>query len=34
VIDGVHLGQALHAPPAPLLVTRGFHWVNESPFSR
>jgi hypothetical protein len=38
VIDGVHLGQALHvalhAPPAPLLVTRGFHWINESPFSR
>jgi hypothetical protein len=38
VIDGVHLGHALHialhAAPAPLLVTRGFHWVNESPFSR
>jgi len=38
VIDGVHLGQALHialhAAPAPLLVTRGFHWINESPFSR
>ncbi len=38
VIDGVHLGASLHvtlhAAPAPLLVTRGFHWINESPFSR
>lgn len=38
VIDGVHLGASLqvtlHPAPAPLLVTRGFHWINESPFSR
>ena len=38
VIDGVHLGKSLHvtlhAAPEPLLVTRGFHWINESPFSR
>ncbi|HEX8107988.1 MAG TPA: hypothetical protein VF516_09690, partial [Kofleriaceae bacterium] len=38
VIDGVHLGAslhvALHAAPEPLLTTRGFHWINEAPFSR
>ena len=38
VIDGVHRGASLHVmlhpAPAPLLVTRGFHWINESPFSR
>jgi len=38
VIDGAHLGKVLHvtlhAAPAPPLVTRGFHWINESPFSR
>jgi uncharacterized membrane protein YphA (DoxX/SURF4 family) len=38
VLDGVHRGQKLHvtlrAMPAPLLVTRGFHWINEVPFNR
>lgn len=38
VIDGTHLGKVLHVTlhiaPEPLLVTRGFHWINESPFSR
>lgn len=38
VVDGAHLGKTLHgtlhAAPEPLLVTRGFHWINESPFSR
>lgn len=38
VIDGVHLGKTLHvalrAAPEGLLVTRGFHWINEAPFSR
>lgn len=37
VLDGVHLGKAFHATlhlePAPLLVTRGFHWINEAPFN-
>jgi uncharacterized membrane protein YphA (DoxX/SURF4 family) len=36
VIDGVHRGKRLHVTlhpqPPPLLVTRGFHWVNERPF--
>jgi uncharacterized membrane protein YphA (DoxX/SURF4 family) len=35
VIDGEHRGEhlhvTLHRQPAPLLVTRGFHWVNERP---
>jgi hypothetical protein len=38
VIDGMHLGKvlhvALHVAPDPLLLTRGFHWINELPFSR
>jgi uncharacterized membrane protein YphA (DoxX/SURF4 family) len=38
VIDGVHRGRHLHVtlhPEAPpLLVTRGFHWINERPFMR
>lgn len=38
VIDAVHLGKTLHvvlrAVPDPLLVTRGFHWINERPYSR
>jgi hypothetical protein len=37
VIDGVHLGRSLHVAlhRAPsLLMTRGFHWINEVPFHR
>lgn len=38
VIDGVHGGRylhvALHREPDGLLVTRGFHWINEVPFNR
>lgn len=38
VIDGVHGGKslhvALHLVPEPLLLTRGFHWINEVPFNR
>jgi len=38
VIDGVHLGRSLHVTlhrhPDGLLVTRGFHWINEVPFNR
>jgi hypothetical protein len=38
VLDGVHLGKTLHVTlrlaPDPLLVTRGFHWINDRPFSR
>jgi hypothetical protein len=38
VIDGVHGGKPfhveLHREPDPLLVTRGFHWINEVPFNR
>ncbi len=38
VIDGVHLGTSLHVTlhpaPEPPLLTRGFHWINEAPFSR
>jgi len=38
VIDAVHGGVllhvALHREPDPLLVTRGFHWINEVPFNR
>jgi hypothetical protein len=38
VIDGAHLGKTLHVTlhpaPEPPLVTRGFHWINERPFSR
>jgi hypothetical protein len=37
-IDGVHLGKSLHitlhAAPPSLLVTRGFHWINDVPFNR
>jgi len=35
--DGAHLGKpfhaALHREPAPLLMTRGFHWINEAPWN-
>ena len=38
VIDGMHAGKylhvTLHLEPPPLLVTRGFHWINEVPFLR
>jgi hypothetical protein len=38
VIDGVHDGKylhlAMHLEPDGLLVTRGFHWINEVPFNR
>src|SRR5262249_62067263 len=38
VIDGVHAGKylhvALHRAPDGLLVTRGFHWINEAPYNR
>jgi hypothetical protein len=38
VIDGVHRGHqvhaALHLEPSGLLLTRGFHWINERPFNR
>jgi len=38
VIDGVHRGKQLHVTlhrePDGLLVTRGFHWVNDVPFNR
>ena len=38
VIDGSFRGQPFHAElhrePEPLLVTRGFHWINEVPFNR
>jgi uncharacterized membrane protein YphA (DoxX/SURF4 family) len=37
-IDGVHHGKRFHAAahlaPAPLLLTRGFRWINEAPFNR
>lgn len=37
-IDGVHRGKrfhvAMHVAPDPLLITRGFHWINEVPFNR
>jgi len=38
VIDGAFRGKQVHAElhrePDPLLVTRGFHWINELPFNR
>jgi hypothetical protein len=38
VIDGRFRGRQLHVTlvrePEPLLVTRGFHWVQEKPFNR
>jgi len=38
VIDGVHAGKhlhvTLHLETPPLLVTRGFRWINEVPFVR
>jgi hypothetical protein len=38
VIDGVHSGKLLHVTlhraPDGLLMTRGFHWINEVPFNR
>jgi hypothetical protein len=38
VIDAPHFGKklhvALHREPAPPLLTRGFHWINEVPFNR
>jgi len=38
VVDGSHGGKkfhaALHLAPAPLLMTRGFRWINEAPFNR
>jgi uncharacterized membrane protein YphA (DoxX/SURF4 family) len=38
VIEGMHAGRSLHVTlhlePLPLLVTRGFHWINEVPFVR
>ena len=38
MLDGVHLGKAFHATlhlePPQLLLTRGFHWINEEPFNR
>lgn len=38
IIDGKHhsgqLHVELHRAPDPLLLTRGFHWINEAPFNR
>jgi uncharacterized membrane protein YphA (DoxX/SURF4 family) len=38
VLDGVHAGHQLHVTlhlePPGLLLTRGFHWINEEPFNR
>jgi hypothetical protein len=38
LIDGTHRGKvfhvALHLRPPPLLVTRGFHWINDRPFNQ
>lgn len=38
VIDAVHRGKTLHVTmhlePDGVLMTRGFHWVNEVPFNR
>jgi hypothetical protein len=38
VVEGSHRGKAfraeLHREPPPLLVTRGFHWIQEFPFNR
>ncbi len=38
VLDGTFRGRRIHAElrrePEPLLVTRGFHWINEVPFHR
>lgn len=38
VLDGTLRGKPFHAElhrePDPLLVTRGFHWINEVPFNR
>ena len=37
-IDGVHRGKrfhvASHLAPDPLLIARGFRWINEAPFNR
>jgi len=37
-IDATHAGHKLHVAlerePAPLLVSRGFHWIQEFPFNR
>lgn len=38
VIDGTFRGKPFHAElhrePDPLLITRGFHWINDIPFNR
>lgn len=38
VLEGTYRGKPfraeLHREPAPLLVTRGFHWIQEAPFNR
>ena len=34
VADGMRLHITLTREPEPLLMTRGFHWINESPFNR
>jgi len=38
VVEGAHRGKPfraeLHREPPPLLVTRGFHWIQEVPFNR
>jgi hypothetical protein len=38
VIDCVHRGKKLHVrlhrEPEGLLMTRGFHWINEVPYNR
>jgi hypothetical protein len=34
VANGVRLHITLTREPEPLLMTRGFHWINESPFNR
>jgi len=38
VLEGAHHGKpfhaALHLEPAQLLMTRGFHWINEEPLNR
>jgi hypothetical protein len=34
VIDAGKLHVALHRDADPLLMSRGFHWVQEHPFNR
>ena len=38
IIDGVHRGSSLHLTlhlePEGVLMTRGFHWINEVPYNR